>query len=320
MKRVWLLAAVGACALDEHSIEQASTQQCAQAVVEGVDVYAGQGTIDWGMVASSGRGFAFIKATQGDYNKQSTFAANWANAKTAGVLRSAYHFFDPTIDGVAQANWFLAEIAAAGGMGPGDLPAMLDIECPISSSQATSQSSGPNCEYTGDSGWVATATMQQRIFDWLDTVEAATGQKAFIYSYPSWFGDVKFTDTHLTDYPLYIATYGSCASVPAPWTSSVFWQYSASATVPGISGNVDVDRFFGSAADLQTWVIPTTPPPPPPVDAGVSPDAPGAAPQAAGCGCRTGSDTAPPLAAIAMVLALRRRSTRRNRATAPRGN
>jgi MYXO-CTERM domain-containing protein len=35
----------------------------------------------------------------------------------------------------------------------------------------------------------------------------------------------------------------------------VFWQYSATGTVPGIAGsnNVDEDRFFGSAGDLATW-------------------------------------------------------------------
>jgi lysozyme len=254
------------------------------------------------MVAASGRQFAFIKATQGDYNKQSTFAANWANAGAAGLLRSAYHFFDPTIDGVAQANWFLA--TAGSGMGSNDLPPMLDIECPISASQSTSTSSGPNCEYTGNSGWVATATMQARIFDWLSTVEAATGRKPIIYSYPSWFPDVMFSDARLTAYPLFIATYSTCASVPAPWTSAVFWQYSASATVPGIAGNVDVDRFFGSAGDLQTWNAG------PPPDAGV--DAPMTDPPAhAGCGCRSSSPSGL-LLVLAVVLPLRRRRTRRD--------
>ncbi len=316
--RALLLCAIAACGVEQtSSVEQAATKQCAMAVVEGLDVFNGTGTIDWPMVAASGRQFAFIKATQGDYNTQSSFPTNWAAAGSAGMLRSAYHFFDPTIDGVAQATAFLDEVMAGGGMGSADLPPMLDIECPVSATQSTATSQGPNCEYTGNSGWVATATMQQRIFDWLSTVQAATGRTPVIYSYPSWFADVQFTDPRLTAFPLFIATYSTCASVPSPWMSAVFWQYSASATVPGISGNVDVDRFVGSAGDLVNGF--TAPP-----DAGVvmpdadSPDAGGMNPaekNAAGCGCRTSSPASLPASlplALFVLLAITRRA-------APRG-
>jgi GH25 family lysozyme M1 (1,4-beta-N-acetylmuramidase) len=232
-------------------LEEANTQQCPMQTVEGIDVFAGQGTVDWAKVNAAGRKFAFIKATQGDYNKQSTFAANWQSTQANGLLRSPYHFFDPTVDGVAQAQWFLAEVAAAGGLQAGDLPPMLDIECPTSSNQANAQ---PNCEHGGDSGWAAPATLAQRVFDWLDAVEQATGRKAIIYSYPSWFAGAGFSDARLANYPLFIATYGSCASVPAPWTSAVFWQYSGSGSVTGVSGNVDEDRFFGDEAGLMRFV------------------------------------------------------------------
>src|SRR5207248_1322245 len=140
-----------------------------------------------------------------------------------------------------------------------------------------------------------------RIFDWLAAVEAATGRKAIVYSYPSWFSAVQLTDAQLAQYPLFIATYGNCASVPAPWTSAIFWQYSATASVPGITGNVDVDRFFGS--DVAGWNMP-----PAGADAGVGPDA--GAPQAsAGCGCQ-GSD---PSLVIAFAAAGLRRARARRR-------
>lgn len=312
MRRAWVIALAAACGSDVSSVEQASTQQCPGMTVEGLDVYAGQGTIDWAKVKASGRDFAFIKASQGDYNKQSTFAANWANSQANGVLRSAYHFFDPQNDGVAQAHWFLAELAGAGGMTATDLPPLLDIECPTSSNQAMAQ---PNCMGNGTSGWVPTATMQQRIFDWLDTVEAATGRKAILYSYPSWFGDLQFTDPRLTNYPLFIASYNSCATVPAPWQQAIFWQYSASATVPGISGNVDVDRFFGS--DVAGWNGTTVM-----HDAGVGndaigdpvPDAPGngATGAGAGCGCRA-LDPRGALLVVVVIGLVRRRSALRRR-------
>ncbi|MFT3694975.1 MAG: GH25 family lysozyme [Kofleriaceae bacterium] len=302
-----LLAFVSACTTttaDTNSVEQGITM-CPDQVVEGIDVFNGQGAIDWSMVSSSGRGFAFIKATQGTYNKQTTFPTNWTNAQTNAVKRSPYHFFDGTNDGVAQANAFLEAVTAAGGLGSGDLPAMLDIECPTSATEANTQS---NCEYTGDSGWVDTATLNQRIFDWLDTVEAATGRKPIIYSYPSWFADVKVTDSRLADYPLFIASYNSCATIPAPWTTAVFWQYSATGTVPGIAGtkDVDLDRFFGSADDLNGFAIQPAPPPPDySADAGIDPP-PTESP--AGCGCHSSGD--PPWW-LAFALLFRRRAVKK---------
>jgi lysozyme len=311
--RLGFVLFVAACTTSSPEVRavQQDLTKCPDMTVEGLDVYAGTGTIDWGKVATSGRGFAFIKATQGDYNTQATFATNWSDALAAGVKRSPYHFFDGTIDGIAQANAFLADLNTAGGLQVGDLPAMLDIECPTSSVEANAQA---NCEHTGDSGWVDTATLNQRIFDWLDTVQAATGRAPIIYSYPSWFAAAKVTDAQLTNYPLFIASYNSCATIPLPWTDATFWQYSATGTVPGVTGtgNVDVDRFFGSADDLSGFTIqpPAPPPPPPEADAGVDPMDP--TKQPAGCGCHGG--VSPPVwsvAALGVLIVLTRRRKRR---------
>ncbi|MEO8552376.1 MAG: GH25 family lysozyme [Kofleriaceae bacterium] len=303
MRWVWLVLVLSACtdAVAPRGVVVQDLTKCPDQTVEGLDVYTGTGTIDWTAVAGSGRGFAFIKATQGDYNVQTSFATNWSGALAAGVKRSPYHFFDGTVDGVAQANTFLAEVETAGGFQVGDLPAMLDIECPTSAVEANAQA---NCEHAGDSGWVAPATLNQRIYDWLDTVEAATGRKPILYSYPSWFAAVGVTDPKLTAYPLFIASYNSCATIPLPWTDAVFWQYSATGTVAGITGGVDVDRFFGTAADLDAFTIQ---PPAAMTDAGIvdpmQPDAPG------GCGCQGGGS--PPLwgsGALGLLVILRRRA------------
>lgn len=295
--------------------------QCAMQTVDGIDVSAGQGTINWADVKAAGRDFAFIKATQGNYNKQSTFTTMWESSLAAGVMRSAYHFFDPTISGTAQATWFLDELTAAGGMTAADLPPMLDIECPVSTSQATSTTDDPNCEYTGNTGWVATATMQQEIFDWLDAVEAATGRKAILYSYVSWFASLDFTDPRLATYPLYIASYNPCATIPAPWQQAVFWQYADNGTVSGVNGEVDLDHFFGSAGDLQTFNGSSNEY----IDAGVGDgglvtDAQGNAdqndagigPQAhAGCGCRTDAGAPSSALAFGVIVIIRRLRKRR---------
>lgn len=283
-----------------QTVEQALTK-CADTVVEGIDVYNGTGTIDWAKVHASGRGFAFIKATQGDYNRQSSFPTNWAAAQANRIRRSPYHFFDPTIDGVAQASSFLAAVEATGGLGVGDLPAMLDIECPTSATEASAQS---NCEHAADSGWAPAAVLKQRIFDWLDTVESATGRKPIIYSYPSWFAAVGMTDARLADYPLFIASYNSCATIPQPWTTAVFWQYSATGTVPGLTSGADVDRFFGTEAELDGFTIQ------PPIqagDAGVG----GETSPPAGCGCQGSNPSSLwPAAALGIFLWRKKRARR----------
>ena len=315
---------IAACGSDESGEDYAvyeadNTQQCSTQVVEGLDVYSGDGTINWNEVAASGRDFVFIKATQGNYNKQTNFATNWAGAQAAGVLRSPYHFFDATIDGVTQANWYLAELATVGGLNDGDLPPMLDLECPTSSNQANTEA---NCEYTGNSGWVATAMLSQRVFDWLTTVQHATGRTPIIYSYASWFGDAALTDSRLAAYPLYIASYNTCASVPLPWTSAVFWQYSSTATVPGVQSQTDVDRFFGTKQELMALTVaPMSDAGPITVDAaGVHPDggvmnsdAGMMPPGNSGCGCRSSTDVSSGEATMALVLGIGVGAKRRRR-------
>lgn len=313
------VASVAACAqhATESQVEQDTTMLCPTQTVEGVDVYSGDGTIDWSMLEMSGRQFAFIKATQGDYNKQSTFASDWAGALAAGVLRSPYHFFDATVDGKTQAMWFLNEVAAGGGLQPGDLPPMLDLECPTSSSQSQTEA---DCLGTGASGWAPSATVLQGALDWLGAVEQATGRKAFIYSYVSWFASVGVTDARLAQYPLFIASYNACASIPAPWTTTVFWQYGDTGTVPGITKQADTNRFIGSAGDLMgltgSGSGSNTP------DAGLDmPDGPlpdGGNPEmggGAGCGCH--SDGVPSAAWLLLALPFIPRRLARSRRRTP---
>jgi GH25 family lysozyme M1 (1,4-beta-N-acetylmuramidase) len=219
--------------------------------VEGIDVGPAQGTIDWAKVKSSGRAFAIIKATQGTYNKSASFAAQWAGALGAGLLRAPLHFFDPTDDGVAQAQSFLA---AVGTLGPTDLPPVLDLECPTSSNQAMALA---NCEFLGSSGWVPSATLTQRVHDWLNYVSAQTGRVPIIGTYNAWLsssGAGIDVATLAPTYPLweFSPTSGSCFSLPPGYTAgAVFWMWRTNGTCPGVSGVVDLDRFLGSLAELK---------------------------------------------------------------------
>jgi lysozyme len=234
-------SAAGAVRLTGTGSTAQELQKCSPQTLEGVDVFDGTGFIDWKAVKADGVDFAIIKATQGTYNTQSRFALNWRGAKDAGVYRSAYHFFDPTEDGSDQARHFLAVVSPE----PGDLPAMLDIECP---------DGDPKClGWAGATGDVPSDTLQQRMWDFVDTVERATAKKPIIYTFNAYFSSLGIAPAGLQDYPLDIAypASGSCFDVPSPWTKATIWQYTWTGSVTGIEGEVDRDRFLGTMGDLQ---------------------------------------------------------------------
>ena len=216
--------------------------ECAGPVVHGVDVSDAEGSVDWAAAKGGGIGFAYVKATQGTTFEASTFATNWAGTKAAGIRRGAYHFFNPTLDGVAQADWFLSKV---GTLEPGDLPPALDIECPDGDSACLG--------YAGGSGDAPASAIAQRAHDFVVTVQQATGRTPVIYTFVSYFSSNAIDTSGVADDVLWIANYGvSCPTIPSPWSASRFWQYTYDATVPGI-GSVDGDVFFGTEEDLALY-------------------------------------------------------------------
>ncbi len=194
----------------------------------GIDVALYQKAIDWTKVKASGQTFAFIKATQGQAITDPYFAANWSQAKAAGLPRGAYHFYENDGDGLAQAQRFVAVI----GSDHGELPPVVDVE-------------DPN----------GTANIND-LKGCLDTIEVALGRKPIIYTAnwywnpTRWGGPVAWA----RQYDLWVATYNAANPVvPSDWTSWRFWQTSMGA-VAGIAAAVDVDVFNGSGDDLLAWL------------------------------------------------------------------
>ena len=216
--------------------------ECAGPTIAGVDVSDAQGGNDWSAAAAAGIRFAWIKASQGDSYAASTFAANWAGAKAAGIHRGAYHFFDPTVDGVAQANEFLSVV---GTPADGDLPYAIDIECPDGDAQCLG--------YAGGSGDAPASAIAQRIGDFVNTVRAASGKPVVIYTFPYYFSDLNINASGLFDDTLWVADWGvGCPLDPAPWNASRFWQTGDNANIAGV-GTVDYDVFFGTEDELAQW-------------------------------------------------------------------
>ncbi|MFO0758111.1 MAG: GH25 family lysozyme [Byssovorax sp.] len=226
------LAALPGCGAGDDFDERLGTAQQEEKIcagpntVQGIDVSYYQPNINWTKVANSGRKFAIARVSDGFFNDPD-FEVNWAGIKAAGMIRGTYQFFRPGKDAAAQADLVIQKV---GVLGPGDLPVTLDVE-------ATDGQSA--------------ATIAAKIHTWVDKVTAGTGKKPIIYTGKYFWNDNVVT-ADFADYPLWIAAYGPpCPDTPIPWHAWAMWQYSSTGSVPGISGDCDLDVFNGTLDDLN---------------------------------------------------------------------
>ena len=197
----------------------------------GIDVSYYQGDIDWNAVAASGVVFAWVRVSHSTNFEDPKFAANLAGARAAGIHTGVYQYFEPSEDPIAQADLLLNNL---GPLMPGDMPPMIDVE-----------SQDP----------VAPGAYADAIQAWLDHIEQATGVVPFIYTGYYYWNDNVASDA-FAGYPLWIANYGAtCPLVPDAWASWTMHQYCDCGDVPGISGNVDVDKFNGTADELLGYAV-----------------------------------------------------------------
>ena len=200
--------------------------------IHGIDVSRYQQEISWADVKAMNVrnvriGFAFIKATEGIDMADEQYRNNASAAKRSGLVTGAYHFFIGSGSGKAQAENFLetAELKK------GDLPPVLDVET---------------------ANGASVADLQQRIADWLETVEKKYKTKPVIYT------NIGFYKTFLAgrfdDYPLWVAHYlvKDKPSINRSWT---FWQHNENGNVNGIRTNVDFNVFNGDSAAFQQLLL-----------------------------------------------------------------
>ena len=196
----------------------------------GIDVSKWQGTIDWNAVKNAGVRFAFIRVADGAGYYDPQFQTNWANAKAAGILRGAYQFFRADEDAVAQADLLISKVNAYGA---GELPPVVDVET-----------------VEGQSA----ATIASRVGQWLARVDSQLGVTGIIYT-GSYFWEGNVNSAAYANNPLWVAHWTSgCPTIPSQWGDWTFHQYSATGSVAGISGDVDLDRFNGTVDELLQLV------------------------------------------------------------------
>ncbi len=215
--------------------------------VDGLDVaswqHPGNATIDWAATRHAGIELATIKATEGSPADSTEYTNPWfasdlAAAQAAGLAVAPYHFYlgrHPNT-GVAQADYFIAAVRAAGytGKRPGDLPPVFDFEwdwqggCPPYASVADARG-------------------------WLDRVALAFGRTPIIYTNAYFITDCLGGTTELGGYPLQIADYdGESPLLPPGWTSWLMWQWTSYNCVTGVpTCNLTRSVFNGDQAALN---------------------------------------------------------------------
>jgi GH25 family lysozyme M1 (1,4-beta-N-acetylmuramidase) len=215
----------------------------AAAQVEGLDVSSHQnerGTISWSQVRGAGQSFVYIKATEGVSYTNPYYAANNSGARTAGLLRGAYHFARPDSsagDAVAEARYF---VSVTGTSLAGQLPPTLDIEA---------------------SGGLSASALVAWAKAFLAEVERLTGRVPVIYTGPAFWRSSMGDSREFHRHPLWIAQYTTGApSIPGGWPAYTFWQNTSSFRVAGITGNVDHNFFPGTMAQLQALAAGTANP------------------------------------------------------------
>ncbi|MET9384765.1 lysozyme [Streptomyces sp. NPDC002928] len=200
---------------------------------EGVDVASYQGNVAWSTLWNSGVRWAYTKATEGTYYKNSYFTQQYDGSYNVGMIRGAYHFATPdTTGGATQANYFVDH---GGGWSKDGktLPGVLDIEW------------NP---YGGDCYGKTKSAMVSWIRDFLTTYKARTGRDAVIYTATSWWTQCtgNYSGFGATN-PLWIARYASDpGTLPAGWSFHTMWQYTSSGPTVG-----DHDRFNGALDRVQ---------------------------------------------------------------------
>ena len=130
-KRKWLiplavvlLAAVVFSVLVGTKVIRINTLLAAGYPVHGIDVSHYQGEIDWAAMKQQGMDFAYIKATEGSAHEDECFDKNWEQAKAAGMICGAYHFFSFESEGAKQAEHFIKKV----GDLKGSLIPVVDVE------------------------------------------------------------------------------------------------------------------------------------------------------------------------------------------------
>lgn len=201
----------------------------------GIDVSSHQGSIDWETVAEAGVEFAIIRAAwrgygtdsengEGQCHRDGYFAYNVRQAQGNGIRVGAYIFSQATTvaEAIEEADYIMAYIEDENLTM--DLPLVIDFE------------------YAPEYGRLEAANLSRQAATdvcnaFCDRVEQK-GYQGMVYA------NRNFLESKL--YPeqlerIWLANFGVATGYKGGYE---YWQFSSRGSIPGISGNVDLDFWF----------------------------------------------------------------------------
>ncbi len=206
--------------------------------VHGTDVSKYQGDIDWRTKRRNGINFTFIKATEGGDVFDEYFTRHWNGARRAGIARGAYHFYYFCRPAIEQARWFIRNVPRDASA----LPPVLDMEWNPHS---------PTCKLRPDA---LTVRKEMRIF--LKAVERRYRKKPIIYTTIDFYRDNELQK--LKGYPFWLRSVAGDPYKRYSNQSWLFWQYTGTGEVPGITGDADINVFNGNKKAWREWLSANT--------------------------------------------------------------
>lgn len=197
----------------------------------GVDLSQYNAVTDFGAIKASGKRVVIHRATKGATGMDSQYSSRWPLIQAARFdFSGIYHLFIPGVNGLDQ--WKnLANIPITGET----YPVTVDVE-PIPS----------GATYTDPANQVVGPLRAL-----LEEIRKAALCMPIVYtSYNAVSVMGLRNQSWLLDYPLHFAQYGPADSlVPDPWKSAgkgyIAWQFNNKGVVPGVTGDVDLDKFSG---------------------------------------------------------------------------
>lgn len=217
----------------------------------GIDVSHWQtGDIDFGLVASAGVRFVYVRT--GDGKDTDRYAVqNLRAAKAAGLLVSVYHYLRTARRGARQAE-LMERIVDHSGVCL-DLPPAIDLEG--APAKGKRPGSGAFLALT-DRGEITIEETLEETRIALESAEYRFGMRPILYTATTWHWYVSQpgkVPQWAECYPLWLPSYSRTAKLPvdrngnpAPWDHWRIWQYTSKGEIAGVPTPVDLNRWRGA--------------------------------------------------------------------------
>jgi lysozyme len=181
--------------------------------VQGIVVDVSNGQPEWAKLAATGVDFAYLTATQGDKQRDPSFAANLDGVRDAGIRHGALHIFDICRLASDQATLFITTVPRS----PQALP------------EAVSLDFSDTCSSKPDR-----ALVLSEIATFLSQIEAHTGIPAVLLITPEF--EAHYRVSGAVDRNVWLTRTWLLPDYAAkPW---VMWTANPSRSIDGVDGSV----------------------------------------------------------------------------------